>query len=154
MEKIPSWLRWILFLPSAFISWKLVELAGIQFVNLTEEYSLVPWFFIPNPYIFNAISFIIGPFIYLPCAMIIAPTQNKWFRVSLCLFFAIFNLPAIHKLSNMLRGKSAVLYNQFLDIPLWYETILSIINLIIIGAFVVCILSNKFDRSDNPNKSA
>jgi len=150
MEKIPSWLRWILFLPAAFISWKLVEIGGIQFIELIEEYPLNPLFFIPQPYIFNAITFIIGPVIFLVCAMEIAPTENKWFRVSLCLFIAIFNLPAIHKLSKIIIGKDVVLYNQLLGIPLWYETLLSIINLIIIGAFVVGILSNKFNRSDNP----
>ena len=76
MEKIPPWLRWILFLPSAFISWKLVEIIGIQFIELPEEYSLLPWFFIPKPYIFNAITFIIGPIMFLACAIGIAPTDT------------------------------------------------------------------------------
>ena len=154
MEKIPSWLRWILFLPSAFISWKLVEIGGIQFIELTEEYPLNPWFFIPQPYVFYAITSIIGPVIFLVTAMFIAPTEKKWFRVSLCLCLSLFNLPTIFGLIHELRGKTEVLYSQVTGVPLWYGTIISIINLIIIGTFVVGILSNKFDRSDNSDNSA
>jgi hypothetical protein len=116
---------------------------GVHFIEFTETESLLPWFFIPKPYLFCGISFIIGPFIFLVVAFEIAPTENKWFRLSLCLFLAAFNLPTI---SKILRGKPSKLYNPITGVTLWYETIISIINIIIIGAFIVGIFSKKSAR--------
>jgi hypothetical protein len=155
MEKIPSWLRWILFLPAGLITWYLVDDITIGILKDWQEYGLVPWWiFIPPSYVFYAITSLVGPVMFLAVVIGIAPTENKCFRVSLCLVLAyILNFPQIYKLSNILRGRPVVL-NQFLGVPFWYALIMSIINLIIIGAIVVNILSKKSARSPNQNNSA
>lgn len=143
IERIPSWLRWIILFPVAILSWKLVEWVAIFVIGQTD---VICWF-IPKPYLISTISFIIGPVIFLGVAFGIAPTENKWFRLALCLSLATLSYPAI---SKILRGNPATLYNPITGVTLLYETILSIIYLIIIGAFIVDIFRNKPERPDAP----